>query len=668
MNTPGSAMGLIKVAKLPAIGPTDPFAKVVKTLSFYFVDELHVPSTFEQLRTTSAGNKIRVLVEHLVLNVTNPALINALLTLKWHFSTLEVDDRGLNETRANACEIVAWRFLTRISERDAVDFCLYELPEVQHTEEEPQNPEPCGSEVNEHSSLLPQFRARDPLLPTTPTRPTSKRVEMLRSISHMGSMSVVPEVNPDDEDDPTSSFTGLNALEIAAVADCKKFISQRIVQKIITGIWNGDITFWAKLSVYTKKKPQFYNKKRSDCFTRLRVPRYIKAFEVLFFATFLFLYYAVMVERNQSQITFLEVMLYIWFAAFAYDELGEFIDAGSIFYAVDIWNGCDLIIILIGIAFAITRVVGLFKDTQEYQPITDTAFDILSLEALFMVPRICSLLSLHPYFGTLIPCLKEMAKDFVKFMVVVAVLYIGFLTTFTLLARDSFGLSEMSWILIKVFFGSSYLGFDIMSDINPKLGPPLMLIFVCMTNILLITSLISILSDSFSKVIAHARLVLSVPRNLIPLILIRPLRLFLSSDDLRRTRIVMLKVTHSPIVAAIWLFEKAHEKVNGGASGFSSIGPGLARLTSESSSSKKQRPFLASRSGKTDSQHFPETPAEDGTHSPPHESAPKGKKEGQPAIVVSNTMLEEQVQDLSLKIAELTALIMASQGTPQEEF
>lgn len=130
----------------------------------------------------------------------------------------------------------------------------------------------------------------------------------------------------------------------------------------------------------------------------------------------------------------------------------------------------------------------------------------------------------------------------------------------------------------------------------------------------------------------------------------------------------MLKVTHSPIVAAIWLFEKAHEKVNGGASGFSSIGPGLARLTSESSSSKKQRPFLASRSGKTDSQHFPETPAEDGTHSPPHESAPKGKKEGQPAIVVSNTMLEEQVQDLSLKIAELTALIMASQGTPQEEF
>jgi hypothetical protein len=216
-------------------------------------------------------------------------------TLKWHFSTLDVDDRGTNETRANACEIVAWRFLTRISERDAVDYCLYELPAP------PATPQPeedtCGLDSDERSSLLPQFRARDPTTPTTPTRPGSKRVELLRSVSHLAGMSA-SALDDDDEEDPTSSFTGLNGLEIASVADCKKFLSQRIVQKIITGIWNGDITFWESLSEKTKKKPQFYNKRHSDYFTRLRVPRYIKAFEVLFFATFLFLYYAVLVERN----------------------------------------------------------------------------------------------------------------------------------------------------------------------------------------------------------------------------------------------------------------------------------------------------------------------------------------------------------------------------------
>jgi hypothetical protein len=58
---------------------------------------------------------------------------------------------------------------------------------------------------------------------------------------------------------------------------------------------------------------------------------------------------------SRYHITALEVILDIWFAAFAYDELSEFIDAGSIFYAVDIWNGCDIIIILIGAIFLVTR-------------------------------------------------------------------------------------------------------------------------------------------------------------------------------------------------------------------------------------------------------------------------------------------------------------------------
>ncbi|KAI9641749.1 hypothetical protein NHQ30_009605 [Ciborinia camelliae] len=617
-----------KLVKLPSIAHDDPFVKVVKTLSIYFVDEIVLPSTFEQLRTTSAGNKIRILVEHLVENVTNPAIINAILTLKWHFSTLDVDDRGINETRASACEIVAWRFLSRVSERDAVDFCLYELPlpPLQRSTDGAAE-EPDEGQATEHSTLLPQFRGRD----SPPgTRPTSqnKKTELLRTISHMGSFFTHDDMD-DEEDDPTSSFTGLNGLEIAAVADCKKFLSQRIVQKIITGIWKGDITFWGSLSEHTQKKAQFYNRKKSDPFSRLRVPRYIKAFEVLFFASFLFLYYAVLVERNPYHITPLEILLYVWFAAFAYDELGEFIDAGSIFYAVDIWNTC---------------VIGLTKDSER---IIDMAFDILSLEALFMVPRICSLLSLHPYFGTLIPCLKEMAKDFVKFMVIVLILYLGFLTTFTLLARDSFTLGEMSWVLIKVFFGSSYLGFDIMHQISPQLGPPLMLIFVCMTNILLITSLISILSDSFSKVISHAReeylFVYSVyvleastsnrlthfypPLNLIPLILIRPLRLFMSSSTLRRTRIGLLKATHAPIVLAINIFEGVYEHIQDPSSFPHTqivTGPttptnsGLGGNGEPAYKGKAKKKFLTSRTGTLQSLHFMDGPSvdRDGESSP----------------------------------------------------
>lgn len=100
----------------------------------------------------------------------------------------------------------------------------------------------------------------------------------------------------------------------------------------------------------------------------------------------------------------------------------------------------------------------------------DMAFDVLSLEALFMVPRICSILSLSPYWGTLIPCLKEMGKDFMKFMVLVIIVYVGFLTTFTLIGRDSYTFNNMAMIVTKIFFGSSYVGFDVMEQIDPVFG------------------------------------------------------------------------------------------------------------------------------------------------------------------------------------------------------
>lgn len=144
------------------------------------------------------------MVEHLVANTKNQALINALLTLKWHFSTLEADDRGLNDTRANACEIVAWRFLSRISEREAVDYCLYELPKPETSHE---NGGETGQtvEATEHSSLLPQFRPNN--APATPTRPqSSKRAELLRSVSHIGGVFAHEDDGQDDEYVPFTNY------------------------------------------------------------------------------------------------------------------------------------------------------------------------------------------------------------------------------------------------------------------------------------------------------------------------------------------------------------------------------------------------------------------------------------------------------------------------------
>jgi len=46
-------------------------------------------------------------------------------------------------------------------------------------------------------------------------------------------------------------------------------------------------------------------------------------------------------------------------------------------------------------------------------------------------------------------------------------------------------------------------------------------------------------------------------QNLIPLLCLRPLRLFFPAETLRRARIVLLKITHLPFVAIIWAYESS---------------------------------------------------------------------------------------------------------------
>ncbi|KAI9886147.1 MAG: exocyst complex component exo84 [Watsoniomyces obsoletus] len=87
-----------------------------------------------------------------------------------------------------------------------------------------------------------------------------------------------------------------------------------------------------------------------------------------------------------------------------------------------------------------------------------------------------------------------------------------------------------------------------------------------------------------------------VLQNLVPLILLRPLRLFVSADTLRRWRIILLKSTHVGFVLVIWAYEYTSRHlaaaasfsgvirrrdenasiINGGASG---VGRGPMRLT-----------------------------------------------------------------------------------------
>lgn len=201
---------------------------------------------------------------------------------------------------------MAWRFVSHLTQREAIEYLCYELPAA--------NPRPGNAPQPSTQRLVGEN--------DTPNGDESR--PLLDGFEESGI-----SFNDDDQDtsgrlsdeeEPfATTFAGLNALEIAAVAGAKKFLSEKPIQRIINAIWKGDIVFWDTMSTSSVKKARFYNRDRSDPFCRLRVPLYLKIFEVMFFAGFLVFYYTVLVEKQSETISAAEIMLYIWIAAFSYN-------------------------------------------------------------------------------------------------------------------------------------------------------------------------------------------------------------------------------------------------------------------------------------------------------------------------------------------------------------
>lgn len=140
--------------------------------------------------------------------------------------------------------------------------CLYEIPDPDDAAEDAtgasrdeENGGRQSYEVDENTALLAQTLSGtvNSAKQTLTNTGTKKRYQLLQSISRL-TMSQEDD-DEDEEEDPTKPFVTLNALEIAAVADAKRFLSQHVVQKIVTGIWNGDIIFWDSESSLSLSSP-----------------------------------------------------------------------------------------------------------------------------------------------------------------------------------------------------------------------------------------------------------------------------------------------------------------------------------------------------------------------------------------------------------------------------
>ncbi len=159
----------------------------------------------------------------------------------------------------------------------------------------------------------------------------------------------------------------------------------------------------------------------------------------------------------------------------------------------------------------------------------------------------------------------------------------------------------------------------------------------------------------------HGRLLTSKRQNLIPLLIFRPLRLFIPPDRLRSARIVLLKATHFPFVGAIWLYEGAHRYF---------LGVDRHRQTIQGPSSTLKRPSLV----RHDSLRSPLSagaglqPALKGRSALGRNTEPHAdERRSTPQVAEASSELIAIVEKLSAQVEELTATITQQRKVGDDE-
>lgn len=366
-----------------------------------------------------------------------------------------------------------------------------------------------------------------------------------------------------------------SALELAILSKAKKFIKTPLCQRCISGIYEGRVVVsyqsaHAIIDDSYKKRPLgLYNPATAPFLDhhRLRVPLIRSRIEFCNFGLLLLLYVWCLSKKSSENWTLAETMFTVWLGGFALDEFTQMQEHGLTMYLSSLYNLLDLMFCLISFIWFGIRVNALSKGDLA---LSSLSFETLSLGAILLCPRVASVLIQD---NVILLALKAMLSDFVFFMLLAAVCFSGFLYTFWAISGPEWTPGKILWIMIKVWFGNSYVGFDTAQSLSPIFGPALMVFFAVMANTLLLTILISLLSNTFSIVAqnaveeamyqfacktvsgisSEALISYAPPLNLVALIVMVPASCFLSPRYLHKANVYLLRFTSWPILLLIRL-------------------------------------------------------------------------------------------------------------------
>ncbi|KAG0038911.1 hypothetical protein BGZ82_010395 [Podila clonocystis] len=497
--------------------PTAPVTELVREARYAIINALDTSLTRDELGSPEIYLALLLpIVRKYREERKETAAVYGFLLNRWQFlkdAESDLANARLNETRAHACEIVATKVLKAFSMRQLIDVLTYDFSPVRRE----------------------------------------------------------PSTEP------------MNAIEVAISGRAKHFLSNPLVQEIINQIWLGNIIFFAiaidhpdtclnasqqeirTVTVYDSRDIKFLR------LSRLRVPRYKTTFQMVSFSAFI-LVYTVVTFAKEAELTAMEVIMDVFALSYTLDEFLQLKDSGPAFYFETVWNLFDVPIYICFLVFMGLRISTFFTGSAE---MSFFAYDLLACNAILLWPRLFAALDHYRFFGTMLIVLRQMLLDAMLFLALSFIFYVGFLQAFYGLHDNTKSYGDIAWLLLQVFFGSAFLGFEQASELSELFGAPLMVLFVAISVLMLYTLLISIFSQTFSEVSANAKeefmFLFSVkvmeevksdalyefqpPFNIMAGILVWPCSLVYDSIVVGKLSRVLLRFFYFPELICIWIFE-----------------------------------------------------------------------------------------------------------------
>ncbi|KAK6368958.1 hypothetical protein LTR64_007117 [Lithohypha guttulata] len=378
---------------------------------------------------------------------------------------------------------------------------------------------------------------------------------------------------------------GMTALEVAIISESKSFLASSACQKVVDAIYRGKIVYTPNsfldiLPDYWKKRPvSLYDPRRGPLLNqyRLAVPRTRSVIEISQYFILLVLYLLVMESRESRQTTTyrpLEMVFDVYTWGWVLDQVASMLEHGWSVYTQNLWSFLDVMFCAIFVFYFWVRMYALgHDDLEQAQDWARLALDALSCAAPILIPRLAfNLLSDNLVFL----CLRDMLANFVTLVFMASWCFVGFLLSLKWIHN---GLHEPVTIgkwMIWIWFGLDGTGIQKSPSFHWFLGPMIMILFAFLGNTLFVTILVSMLSNTFSKISANAvqemqyrRAVLTFegvkadalfsympPLNLFALLFILPLKFVLTPRWFHKVNVFCVKIFNAPLLILISLYER----------------------------------------------------------------------------------------------------------------